>query len=192
MLISYLEILLLGITLAVDACIIAFSYGLALKPWRLYHGLQIALVTAFFQFLMPLVGWLVIWFINDSFSDYVSMIDHWITFIVFLLLGIKIIKDSNSNEEKQTTPKDLSLWILLVIGIATSIDALAAGVMIFSQNTPLLPSALLIGIITFVCVFVAYLLSKTFHKFPSRPLEILAGCILILLGFKVLLEHIGF
>ncbi len=184
-----IEIVILGITLAVDASIVAFSYGLYLKPWRFSNGLKIALITAFFQFFMPLFGWLAIWFANESFSHYAGAIDHWVTFVVFLFLGLKIIKDSNSKDDEQTPPKELSLWVLLVIGIATSIDALAAGVLIFSQNTPLGISALLIGIITFLCVLVAFIASKTLHKIPSRPLEITAGCILILIGLKVLLEH---
>lgn len=183
---EYLEILLLGITLAIDASIVAFSYGLYEK-WRLQNGLKIALVTSFFQGLMPILGWIMIKFASDSLSQIADSFDHWITFIVFLALGLKIIKDSYTNEEE--SPKALSLWVLLLIGIATSIDALAAGVLIFSQNAPLFVSAFLIGVITFVCVVFAYFLSKTLTKIPTRKLEISAGCILIALGFKVLIEH---
>lgn len=186
---GYVEIIILGITLAVDASIVAFSYGLCMKPWRLHNGFRIALVTSTFQFIMPFIGWFAIWFASERFSHYAGVIDHWITFVIFLLLGFKIIKDSNSNEDKQKLSKNLSLWILLIIGIATSIDALAAGVLIFSQNESLGMSASLIGVITFICVFLAYIASKTFYKIPSHPLEIIAGCILILLGFKVLLDH---
>ena len=78
---------------------------------------------------------------------------------------------------------------MLLIGIATSIDALAAGVLIFSQNEPLLSSASWIGVITFACVILAYTLSRTLTKIPTRILEVGAGCILIALGFKVLAEH---
>lgn len=182
-----LEILLLGLTLAVDACVVAFSYGLYEK-WRIQNGLKIAFVTAFFQTLMPILGWAGLWLANESFSHFADTFDHWITFAIFLALGLKIIKDSSSNDEGQTQ-KNLSLWILFIIGIATSIDALAAGVLIFSQNIPLISSASWIGIVTFICVLIAYTLSKTFATFPTRILEISAGCILILLGFKVLLEH---
>lgn len=182
-----LEILLLGLTLAVDASIVAFSYGLCEK-WRIQNGLKIALVTALFQTLMPILGWAGLWLANESFSHFADTFDHWITFIVFLALGLKIIKDSSSNDEEKTR-KSLSLLVLLIIGIATSIDALAAGVLIFSQNIPLISSASWIGIVTFICVLIAYILSKTFATFPTRILEISAGCILILLGFKVLLEH---
>ncbi len=184
----YLEILLLGITLALDASIVAFSYGLYEK-WCIQNGLKIALVTAFFQALMPIFGWVIIKFANDSFSQIADSFDHWITFLVFLVLGLKIIKDSYTTKEEQELHKILSLWVLLLIGIATSIDALAAGMLIFSQNAPLFKSASLIGGITFLCVILAYSLSKTLTKIPTRILEISAGCILIALGLKVLIEH---
>lgn len=185
-----LEILLLGLTLAVDACVVAFSYGLCEK-WHIQNGLKIALVTAFFQTLMPILGWAMLWLANESFSHFADTFDHWITFIVFVVLGLKIIKDSNSDDEEKAQ-KSLSFLVLLIIGIATSIDALAAGVLIFSQNDPLMSSASWIGIVTFICVLIAYVLSKTFATFPTRILEVSAGCILILLGFKVLLEHTSY
>ncbi len=187
---AYLEIIILGATLAIDACIVAFSYGLCTKPWKLNNGFKIALTTSFFQYLMPILGWYLIWIANEGFSDYASLIDHWITFAIFLFLGLKIIKDAHTEDDTdQPSPKTLSLWVLLMIGIATSIDALAAGVMIFSQNTPLYQSACLIGAITFICVMIAYRLSKTLSKIPTQMLETAAGIILIALGIKVLVEH---
>lgn len=183
----HLEIFLLGITLAVDASVVAFSYGLCEK-WRIGNGIKIALVSSVFQLFMPILGWTLLWFANTKFSHFADTFDHWITFLVFLVLGLKIIKDSSSNEEEQTQ-KSLSFWVLLLIGIATSIDALAAGVLIFSQNEPLLSSASWIGVITFACVILAYMLSRTLTKIPTRILEVGAGCILIALGFKVLAEH---
>ena len=179
----YLEILLLGITLAVDASIVAFSYGLYEK-WGIQNGLKIYVFVLSYCYL-----WVIIKFANDSFSQIADSFDHWITFLVFLVLGLKIIKDSYTTKEEQELHKILSLWVLLLIGIATSIDALAAGMLIFSQNAPLFKSASLIGGITFLCVILAYSLSKTLTKIPTRILEISAGCILIALGFKVLAEH---
>ena len=138
---------------------------------------------------MPIIGWYMLWIANEGFSDYASIVDHWITFAIFLVLGLKIIKDAHSEEDEEQTPKTLSLGVLLLIGIATSIDALAAGVMIFSQNTPLYMSASLIGAITFVCVIIAYLASKTLSQIPTKMLETGAGLVLIALGIKVLVEH---
>lgn len=190
MIATYLEIIILGISLAVDACIVAFSYGLCSKTWRINNGLRIAITTSFFQWLMPIIGWYMLWVANEGFSDYASIVDHWITFAIFLVLGLKIIKDAHSEDgDAEQTPKTLSLAVLLLIGIATSIDALAAGVMIFSQNTPLYMSASLIGAITFVCVIIAYLASKTLSQIPTKMLETGAGLVLIGLGIKVLIEH---
>ena len=185
-----LEIIVLGISLAIDACIVAFSYGLCIKPWRLNNGLKIALTASFFQYTMPILGWYILWIANEGFSDYVDIVDHWITFAIFLVLGLKIIKDAHTKDDDgEQAPKTLSLWVLLMIGIATSIDALAAGVMIFSQNTSLYLSTSLIGTITFVCVMVAYQLSRTLRQIPTQMLETGAGIILIALGVKVLIEH---
>lgn len=190
MLVATLEIIILGISLAIDACIVAFSYGLCSKPWRINNGLRIAITTSFFQWLMPIIGWYMLWIANEGFSDYASVVDHWITFAIFLVLGLKIIKDAHSEDDDDAqTPKTLSLGVLLLIGIATSIDALAAGVMIFSQNTPLYTSASLIGAITFVCVIIAYLASRTLSQIPTKMLETGAGIVLIALGIKVLVEH---
>ena len=186
---AYLEIIVLGVSLAIDACIVAFSYGLCSKPWKIHNGLRIAITTSFFQWLMPIIGWYMLWIANEGFSDYASIVDHWITCAIFLVLGLKIIKDAHSEEDEEQTPKTLSLGVLLLIGIATSIDALAAGVMIFSQNTPLYMSASLIGAITFVCVIIAYLASKTLSQIPTKMLETGAGIVLIALGIKVLVEH---
>ncbi|MDE7255686.1 MAG: manganese efflux pump MntP family protein [Helicobacter sp.] len=189
MITAYLEIIILGVSLAIDACIVAFSYGLCSKPWKINNGLRIAITTSFFQWLMPIIGWYMLWIANEGFSDYASIVDHWITFAIFLVLGLKIIKDAHSEEDEDQTPKTLSLGVLLLIGIATSIDALAAGVMIFSQNTPLYMSASLIGAITFVCVIIAYVASKTLSQIPTKMLETGAGIVLIGLGIKVLVEH---
>ena len=189
MIAAYLEIIILGVSLAIDACIVAFSYGLCSKPWKINNGLRIAITTSFFQWLMPIIGWYMLWIANEGFSDYASIVDHWITFAIFLVLGLKIIKDAHSEEDEDQTPKTLSLGVLLLIGIATSIDALAAGVMIFSQNTPLYMSASLIGAITFVCVIIAYMASKTLSQIPTKMLETGAGIVLIGLGIKVLVEH---
>lgn len=185
-----LEIIVLGISLAIDASIVAFSYGLLTKPWRLNNGLKIALTASFFQCTMPILGWYILWIANEGFSDYADIVDHWITFAIFLVLGLKIIKDAHTKDDDgEQAPKTLSLWVLLMIGIATSIDALAAGVMIFSQNTSLYLSTSLIGTITFVCVMVAYQLSRTLRQIPTQMLETGAGIILIALGVKVLIEH---
>ncbi len=148
------------------------------------------MTASFFQYIMPVLGWYMIWVANEGFSDYASLIDHWITFAIFFVLGLKIIKDAHTeDDDEKQAPKTLSLWVLLMIGIATSIDALAAGVMIFSQNTPLYLSASLIGAITFICVMVAYQLSRTLRQIPTQILETGAGIVLIALGIKVLIEH---
>ncbi len=187
---EYIETIILGVSLALDACIVAFSYGLYLKTSKILYGVKLATITSLFQYLMPIIGWYIMSWVNSGLSVYYAgIIDHWIAFIVFLLLGSKIIKDSTTQEDSSRQIK-LSFFTLLFIGFVTSIDALAAGVMIFVQNINLWISALLIGIITFLLVLCSYVFSKTFSKLPAKYLEISAGVILILLGCKILAEHL--
>lgn len=185
------ETIILGSILALDACIVSLGYSLALKHWRLSDALKLSFATAFFQILMPLLGWMILKAASSSFERYATQIDHWLVFIIFALLGSKIIKESIGKKEGQNKQK-LTLWILLGIGIGTSIDALTAGTMLFAQNISPTYGALMIGLVTFSLVFLTYISGLWFKTIKTRFLEILGGISLILLGIKILLEHQGF
>jgi len=188
---TFFDIFFLAIALSVDAFIVSFSYGLLLKPHRTKNGVILGLVTGFFQFLMPVLGW----YCAKSVNKYIESIDHWLAFFVFLALGIKIITDArNKNRETQflNIKKHLNINTLLMIGIATSIDALVSGATIYFMRFPILIPALIIGLTTFVCAWGGYELCRIFKRLPAEFLEIFAGMILIALGFKILLEHLYF
>lgn len=184
---QWIEILILSCILALDAFLVAFSCGLIAKSWKISDGIGISLITGFFQFLMPLIGYFLFKSASVVFEKYAQSIDHWIVFVIFALLGGKIIKDSLSEQEQENF--SLSLSALLLIGLATSIDALAGGVMIYTQKLPILQSAVMIGVITFSLVIIGYNLSKILSSLPNKLLGILGGGILILLGIKILIQH---
>lgn len=182
------DTLILACILALDAFLVAFSCGLIAKSWRISDGLKISFITGFFQFLMPLLGYLLFKSASFVFEKYAQSIDHWVVFIIFALLGGKIIKDSLAEESEENF--SLSLSALLLIGIATSIDALAGGVMIYTQKLPIWESAIMIGVVTFALVIIGYNLSKVLSSLPNKLLGILGGGILILLGAKILIQHL--
>lgn len=183
------DIFLLGLALSVDAFVVSFSYGLVLKPHQMANGIKLGLMTGFFQFLMPVLGW----YGARSVNRYIESIDHWLAFFVFLALGIKVITDAleGNEEHPQELGKRLTFRTLLMIGIATSIDALVTGATIYFMHTPIWLSAVIIGFTTFTCALIGYELCCFFKRFSTKYLEITAGIILIALGCKVLFEHLS-
>jgi putative Mn2+ efflux pump MntP len=182
---TLIELFLLALALSVDAFIVSFSYGLIFKKNRLSNALKIAFSVGSGQFLMPIIGW----YATLPVSRYVERFDHWLVFLVFSALGCNVIHEALS-DEKQKLEKNLSPFILLMIGIATSIDALVTGVSLYFADTPILPAATLIGLTTFSCGLIGFYLNRFLKKLPQQKMEITAGLILILLGVKVLCEHL--
>lgn len=191
MIIHSFETIILGSILALDACIVSLGYSLALKRWRLSDALKLSATTAFFQILMPLLGWMILKMASSSFEKYATQIDHWLVFVIFAILGGKIIKEAIGEKEEEHK-QQLTPWILLGIGIGTSIDALTAGTMLFAQNISPAYGSIVIGLVTFSLVFATYISGLWFKNIKTQYLEILGGLSLILLGAKILLEHQGF
>ncbi len=181
---TYLDIFFLALALSADAFTVSFSYGLVLKENRVANSLKLSFATGFAQFLMPVIGWYAASFVHG----YIEAVDHWISFIVFLLLGLNIIWKGCFNTEETPLPK-LNAKVLFMLSLATSIDALAAGVSIYFASSAILFTALAIGVTTFICSNIGYNLNCCFKKLPMRLLAFVSGTILILLGVKVLYEH---
>ena len=168
---SGIDVVLLGLALAVDAFVVSFSYGLILKRNRWRNAVSLGAATGLGQF---------------------ESIDHWIAFAVFLALGLKVIDEALSGEDEPCKlSRQLTFKVLLMIGLATSIDALVTGITLYFMNVSIWFAAPAIGIITFVCAVIGFQLNCCFKKVPTRYLEIAAGIILILLGCKVLYEHLS-
>ncbi len=198
-----LDILILAIALSIDACVVSFSNGLIFTHNKRINSLMLASAVGFFQFLMPIIGF----FLAQSVNKYVEPYDHWIVFGIFVLLGLKFIKDAFKKEKEEKINCYLCFSYILLVAIATSIDALGAGVSIafsgvandfafsflspiFGEGTKILFPAILIGVVTFLNSLLGFWSGYLVKKLPTRNLEITAGLILIILAFKILLESL--
>lgn len=186
---NFVSILMLAFALAVDAFVVSFSYGLIIKKGKGKSALKLATATGFGQFVMPIFGW----FGAKSIYHQIEAVDHWIAFFVFLTLGIKVIHDSLQSCECKDSKfnKKLSLKELFLIGIATSVDAFVSGSMLYFMKIEIWGAASIVGLTTFCCSILGFNLCRILKRFSPKPLEIISGLILILLGCKVLYEHLG-
>ena len=181
------SVFLLALALSVDAFAVAFSYGLVIKKDVASSAAKLGAATGAGQFVMPLLGWLA----TDSVHRYIEAFDHWIAFVVFLLLGLNVIRGALGGEECEKRSPKLSLKLLSVVAVATSIDACVAGISLYFMNVGIVAAAALIGAVCFVCTVAGFYFSRVFCRLPTACLLIAAGCVLILLGVKVLYEHLS-
>ena len=180
-------IVLISIGLAMDAFAVSICKGLSMKKLDMKKALIIGLYFGFFQGMMPVLGYLL----GKNFSDIVEVVDHWIAFILLGFIGGKMIKESLSKDDEGCTD-DVSFKTMIVLAIATSIDALAVGITFaFLRNTYLVISFVLIGVITFVLSVLGVKIGNVFGDKYEKKAEFAGGLILILLGLKILLEHLG-
>lgn len=184
---SFMELLLIGIGLSMDAFAVSICKGLSARDLKWKHYVCIGLWFGGFQALMPTIGY----FLGASFEQYITSFDHWIAFALLALIGANMIKEGLSKEE-DTGDASFSFRSMLVLALATSIDALAVGITFgLLPNVHILPSAGTIGITTFLFSAIGLKVGNIFGlKYKSKA-EIAGGVILILIGLKILLEHLG-
>ncbi len=178
-----LEIILAGLSLAMDAFAVSVSKGLTLKQIDYKKALLTGLYFGFSQFIMPVIGY----FVGSSFIQYIQDFDHYIAFAILLLIGLNMIKESFSKEEANP---DFSFKIMIVLALATSIDALTMG-LTFSMTGIVINiflACLIIGVITFILSFGGVIFGNLVGSKFQKAAQILGGVVLILLGVKVLLE----
>lgn len=183
---SLFTLFITAVGLSMDAFAVSVCKGLALKKLSLRNMCVVGLWFGGFQALMPFAGYLL----GTRFRDAVSAVDHWIAFLLLALIGANMIKEAFSREENDTdsslTPKSM-----LPLAVATSIDALAVGITYAFLQVRILPAVSLIGVTTFVLSAAGVKIGNVFGlKYKSRA-EIAGGIILILMGIKILLEHLG-
>ena len=179
--------LFLAFGLAMDSFAVSVAAGSSSKQIRFTNTLKIAFVFGFFQALMPVLGW----FLGRGFSDFISAIDHWIAFILLCVIGSKMIYDdlSGDDTEDDVGTGEMSAQSLLVLALATSIDALAVGFSLTFLHNILLP-VVTIGLITFGLSLFGIYLGHNYKHFGKNKARIIGGIILIGIGSKILLEHI--
>lgn len=185
-----LELFLIGVGLSMDAFAVAICQGLCMPKLNLKNGAVIALFFGGFQALMPLLGW----FLGSQFASYIQSIDHWVAFVLLGLIGGNMAREALEPEDEEVAcsmSDRLDYKQLLLMAIATSIDALAVGVTFAFLNVSIVPAISIIGCTTFVLSLVGVAVGNYFGaKYKARA-ELTGGIILILLGAKILLEHLG-
>lgn len=181
-----IEILLLGIGLAMDAFAVSICKGLSMKKMNWKNAIIIALYFGVFQALMPMIGY----FLGITFESLVTTFDHWIAFILLSLIGGKMIKESFDSEDNKKNDK-VDFKTMIVLAIATSIDALAVGITFAFFDVDLMLAISSIGIITFIISILGVKIGNRFGDKYQNKAELMGGIILVLLGIKILLEHLN-
>ncbi len=183
-----ISILLIGVSLSMDAFAVSVTNGLTIKGFRPAYALWMGLYFGFFQFLMPLVGCLL----GSTVSGYVSAVGPYISFVLLAFIGGKMLLDSiRGGEDDDAGMLSLSHKRLLALAVATSIDALAVGVSFAFMDVKLLPSCALIGCTTFTISVAGAFLGRAIPNVSGKKAGIAGGLVLIGIGVKLLLEGIG-
>ena len=182
---SVIEIALLGVSLAMDAFAVSITTGITLKDLRWKHALKVGLFFGGFQFLMPLIGYLA----GSTFVRYIESVDHWIAFLLLSIIGINMVRESR--EESEDVDCSFSFRSMLPLALATSIDALAVGVTFAFLQVDILPAITFIGLTTFLLSAAGVQVGALFGARFRGKAELAGGLILMLMGIKILLEHLG-
>lgn len=181
---GFAELLLIAVGLSMDAFAVSICKGLSLKKLKLRHAVLVGLYFGGFQFLMPVIGWAL----GYRFEHIIESVDHWVAFGLLTIIGVGMIREAKHADELND---DLSFKAMLPLAVATSIDALAVGVTFAFLQVRILPAAGLIGVTTFLLSMLGVYIGHLFGLKYKAKAEIAGGVILILIGVKILLEHLG-
>lgn len=182
---SFVEILLIGIGLSMDAFSVSICKGLTTKKFSWKIALTCGLWFGFFQALMPVIGY----FLGAQFQEYIEAYDHWIAFGLLLLIGANMIREALSGKEEESS-NSMDFKTMFLLAIATSIDALAVGVSFACIQVKLWSSVLIIGTTTFLFSVIGVKIGNVFGSRFEKSAGITGGIILILIGLRILLEHL--
>lgn len=187
---GFFEIFMIGVGLSMDAFAVAICKGLSMGKIKLKNVFTIGLFFGGFQAAMPAAGYLL----GKQFEEYIVSVDHWIAFALLAFIGGKMIADAVRGEEEEEPGKGSSLDIkeLFVLAIATSIDALAVGISFAFLRVDIVSAVTAIGITTFVLSCIGVLIGNRFGTRYKDKAALAGGVILILIGVKILLEHLGY
>jgi putative Mn2+ efflux pump MntP len=181
-----LEIILIAIGLSMDAFAVSITLGLTVKKSKIKEVLLPGIYFGFFQALMPLIGY----FAGKSFATYIHHLDHWIAFVLLGFIGGKMLKESFSKKERKVNGNQFQFANMLMLAIATSIDALAIGITFSFFEVNIFKAILIIGLITCCISTSGVKIGNRFgYKYQSKA-ELLGGIVLVILGFKILIEHL--
>ena len=185
---SFLEIFIIAIGLSMDAFAVAICKGIKMRPFNVKQGLIVALAFGGAQALMPLIGW----FLGKQFAQYIVSVDHWIAFGLLAFIGGKMaIESFKKEQEDECACAKLDVGELILMAIATSIDALAVGITLAFLQVSVGMAVGVIGVTTFVLCFAGTFIGCKFGSKLKSKAEFIGGLILVLMGLKILLEHLG-
>ncbi|TKJ38845.1 MAG: hypothetical protein CEE38_03865 [Planctomycetes bacterium B3_Pla] len=183
---DYITIVVIAVGLAMDAFVVSIVSGSAYKQLRIRHALRIALFFGGFQAFMPLIGSLA----GLTLREYIESCHCWIAFGLLTAVGTKMIYESFKIKSVEENFDPSNIFVLLVLSVATSIDALAVGITLSLIAGSIITAAVIIGLITFVLSYLGVFIGKKFGHFFETKLEAIGGLILIGIGVKILLEHV--
>lgn len=184
---SFISILVIAIGLSMDAFSVAISIGAVSRKVSFAPVLRLSASFGLFQFFMPLAGWLG----GMTIADYIAGFDHWIAFVLLLYVGGKMIHESFQREEKVHSNDPTKGLTLLMLSVATSIDALAVGLSLAFLKMPILYPSIIIGIVTFIMTALGMLFGEKLGKIFGKRVEVIGGIILIGIGIKILFDHVA-
>ncbi len=187
-LLQLLPILVISLGLAMDAFAVSITNGITIQCLKLRHAVRIAIFFGGFQALMPLLGWLA----GIGLKKYVESFDHWIAFALLVFIGAKMIYEAIWIDEVEKKCDPLNLVVLLGLAIATSIDALAVGITFAFLHIAIIAPAIIIGVITILLSFAGVFIGNRIGDHLGSKMEVLGGIILIGMGIKILLSHLGY
>lgn len=186
-----IELALIGAGLSMDAFAVSVCKGLGMKRLNMRQAFVIALFFGVFQALMPVIGWVL----GTGFQSYIAPVDHWIAFALLAFIGGKMLFDAFHDDEGEddaaSADAPLDLKELTMLAVATSIDALAVGITFAFLQVDIVSAVTLIGVITFALSFSGVAIGHFFGARFEKPATIVGGVVLILIGCKILLEHLG-
>ena len=182
-----IELFLIAVGLSMDAFAVSVCKGLAMPKCTFKKAAIVGLWFGGFQALMPAIGYIL----GAQFQEAIASIDHWIAFVLLALIGGNMIHEALDNDEEEADAS-LNVKTMFLLAVATSIDALAIGITFAFLKVSIIPAVCFIGIVTFIISFAGVKIGNVFGARYKNKAEIVGGVILILLGMKILLEHLGF
>lgn len=182
-----IELFLIAVGLSMDAFAVSVCKGLAMPKCTFKKAAIVGLWFGGFQALMPAIGYAL----GAQFQETIASIDHWIAFVLLALIGGNMIHEALDNDEEEADAS-LDVKTMFLLAVATSIDALAIGITFAFLKVNIIPAVCFIGIVTFIISFAGVKIGNVFGVRYKNKAEIVGGVILILLGLKILLEHLGF
>ena len=182
-----IELFLIAVGLSMDAFAVSVCKGLAMPKCTFKKAAIVGLWFGGFQALMPAIGYIL----GAQFQEAIASIDHWVAFVLLALIGGNMIHEALDNDEEEADAS-LDVKTMFLLAVATSIDALAIGITFAFLKVNIIPAVCFIGIVTFIISFAGVKIGNVFGARYKNKAEIVGGVILILLGLKILLEHLGF